>query len=88
MYLARFNVKETPIRACFKVKTETIPAVFKIHINPKKLSQLQDDMNIENRFTTISGDIESLRNSENTEMTDIVSLLERRTQNMIDFNEL
>ena len=85
MYLAKFKVCEMPIRACFKTKTETIPAVFKMSVTPKNLSQLNDDMNIENRFTNITGEIETLRTSENNEMTDIVSLIERRTENMVDF---
>ena len=70
-----------PISANYSVEPETVFDVsFRISMTPTKYSELDDDIGLSAR-------IDSLEQSENNEMIDIVSLLERRTENMVDFND-
>lgn len=54
---------------------------------PDKLSQLEDDVQLESRLTSLSETLNTLMQSEDTEMTDIVTLINQRTDNFIDLTE-
>ena len=63
---------------------EIVKATFNIETSPTKLSELEDNINLDSRFSVLTNEINTLKTSEDTEMTDIVALIERRTENMID----
>lgn len=73
---ARYTVPDT--------EEEVVTATFSIETSPTKLSELEDNINLDSRFTVLTNEINTLKTSEDTEMTGIVALIECRTENMID----
>lgn len=66
--------------------TPIIDITIDFNVNPEKLSQLEDDIQVEQRFTTIINEIEGIKDSENREINNIISMLEQRAENTIDLN--
>ncbi len=58
--------------------------VYTVNSTLENLSELNDDIG----FNNLQMQVNNLQQSENTEMEDIVSLITRRTENMIDFNNI
>lgn len=89
---AIFNINDNDgFNAQYSIDDEdNFDVTLKVYANPDKLSELQDDIGVAKNvdLTELQTQVNNFQQAENTEMTNIVTIIQDCANNLIDLTEI